>query len=168
MTATFSRLSAKLLPWWQQRAPRERAMLTLMCAAVVAFALWYGAFVPLRLARDAEQARHARAATELAQVTAELAGVAELEERLPSPAAGAEALEQAVLDSAKQAGLEIGRGREDGAGGFEIESDAASPAQLFAWLDELRQRHGLAPATLSVARNQDRLRVQASFQSPSQ
>lgn len=167
MNATISGVSSGLHAWWRQREPRERAMLAMMCAAIAAFVLWYVAFVPLRHARDAAQARHVRAAADLAQVQAELAGMAELRERLPAPPADAAALAGAVLASAEQARLEIAHGREDDAGGFGIESEAATPAQLFTWLDELRQRHGLAPTTLSVARNQDRLRVQARFESQS-
>lgn len=166
MSTMVSRMWSGSRSWWQQREPRERAMLALMCAAIAAFVLWYGVFLPLRHARDTAQARHARAAADLAQVQAELAEVADLRERLPAPPADAQALRQAVLASAERAGLEVGRGREDGPDGFGIESEAATPVQLFAWLDDLRLHHGLAPAVLSVARNQDGLRVQARFECP--
>lgn len=164
MNATISGVSSGFHAWWQQREPRERAMLAIMCAAIAAFALWYVVFVPLRHARDAAQVRHVRAVADLAQVQAELAGMVELRERLPAPPTDTAALAAAVLASAKQAGLEIAHRREDDVGGFGIESEAATPTQLFTWLDELRQRHGLVPTALSVARNQDRLRVQARFE----
>lgn len=157
---------AALRAWWQQREPRERAMLVLMCAAIAAFVLWYGVFSPLRRAGEAAQARHVRAAAELARVRAEVDRIALLQAQLPARPADPAALKQAVLATAAQAGLRIGNAREDG-GGLEIESESATPAQLFGWLDALRREHGLAPAALSVARNQQRLRVQARFVPPS-
>lgn len=166
MTATSPRLSATLPAWWRQRAPRERAMLVLMAAAIAAFVSWYGAFVPLRDARDAAQARHARAVADLARVRAELGQLSDLQERLPAQPAP-EALEQAVRESAAQAGFPLGQAPDSGDGHFRIRSEAATPAQLFAWLDALRMQHGLAPISLSVARNQERLRVEASFRTAS-
>lgn len=159
----LARLSPTAL-WWRRRAPRERAMLVLMVAAIAAFVAWYGVLVPLRQAHDDARARHLRAAAELARVQVQLAQLAELEQRFPARPGDREALEKAVRASAAQAGFPIGQARDDGDGSFGVRSEAATPAQLFAWLDALREQHGLAPAALSVARNQDRLRVQASFQ----
>lgn len=166
MKPMSSRPMTRLSDWWQQRDPRERVMLTVMCVAIAAFLLWYGAFVPLRHARDAAQTRHVRAVAELVRVQTELAHLSELRERLPAAQVDAGALKNAVLASAAQAGLQIGNERSDDAGGLEIDSDGATPAQVFGWLDALHAKHGLSPASLSVARNQDRLRLQARFQAP--
>lgn len=149
--------------WWQQRQPRERWMLGLMTAAIVAFVLWYGLLVPLHKAADAAQQRHERATLALLQAELQLAQLRALDQRDIAPPADAAALKAAVLASAQQAGLAVSREREYGVGGFGIESDAATSPQLFGWLDALRLRHGLAPSTLSVARSEGQLRVQAGF-----
>ena len=43
------------------------------------------------------------------------------------------------------------------------EAESARRAREEGWLDDLRLRHGVAPATLSVARSEGQLRVQAGF-----
>lgn len=153
--------SDKLQQWWRERESREQWMLTTMLAAITAFALWYGAFTPLRHWRDASLGRHERAAIDLAQVQLELARLQPLRQGPQAPADAA-SLKQAVLDAASASGLAISRQREEEAG-FGIEADAATPAQLFTWLDTLRQQHGLAPSRLSVAKSEGRLRLQAGF-----
>ncbi|WP_394004704.1 type II secretion system protein GspM [Luteimonas sp. WGS1318] len=148
--------------WWQQREPRERWMLGLMTAAIAAFVLWYGLLTPLRKAADAAQARHEHATLALLQAELQLAQLRDLDRRDIAPPVDAAALKAAVLASADRAGLAVSREREHG-GGFGIEADAATSQQLFAWLDDLRLQRGLAPSTLSVARSEGRLRVQAGF-----
>lgn len=164
MTSSHSSHLPLLQDRWRKCAPRERAMLALMGVAIAAFVLWYGAYAPLRQAHADARARHAAAAASLAQVQAELSHLAQLQDQLPAPPASAAALKQALQASAATAGLRLDPLREDGSGALGLESSTATPAQLFGWLDRLRREHGLAPATLSVARNQQRLRVQARFE----
>lgn len=161
MSATGRGTFARMHPWWDARTSRERWMLGAMAAMLAAFAYWYGLHLPLRGAAEAARLRHDRAAAELARVRSEAAGIAALEERMPARPGDAAALRAAVLAAAAKAGLAVSRERDDG--GFGIEADAASPGQLFAFLDALRQDHGLAPATLSAAKSEGRLRVQAQF-----
>ena len=149
--------------WWQQRAPRERWMLGVMTTAIAAFVLWYGVMLPARQAVDTAQQRHERATLALLQAEVQLAQLRTLDQRDIAPPVDAAALKAAVLASAQTAGLAVSRERAHGDDGFGIESDAATPPQLFGWLDDLRLRHGLAPATLSVARSEGQLRVQAGF-----
>lgn len=156
----------RIRTWWQQREPRERWMLGAMVAAVAAFVLWYGVLVPLRAAADAAHGRHDRATLVLLEAELQLAQLQALDQRDITPPGDAATLKAAVLASAGRAGLAVSREREDGTGGFGLEADAATPRQLFAWLDDLRLRYGLAPATLSVARTADQLRVQAIFDAP--
>ncbi len=152
--------------WWRQREPRERWMLGVMVAAVAAFVLWYGVMVPLHAAADAAHQRHARAALALVEAELQRTQLQALDQRDVAPPADAAALKRAVLALASTAGLAVSRERDEGADGFGIEADAATPHQLFAWLDALRQQHGLAPSALSVARSAGELRVQARFATP--
>ncbi|NYZ63902.1 type II secretion system protein GspM [Luteimonas deserti] len=161
MTAAVLRLQS----WWRQREPRERRMLGLMVLALAAFVLWYAVLVPLRQARASAQVRYERAALALVQTELQLAQLRTLDQRELAPPEDAAALKQTVMAAAQATGLAVSRERErdQDSGGFGIEVDAASPQQLFAWLDALRQAHGLAPSTLSVAKREGMLRVQAEF-----
>jgi general secretion pathway protein M len=163
MNAVLSTHLATARRWWDARLPRERVLLASMVAMIAAFVIWYGLLAPLRHARQAAQVRHAQATAELLAVRADLAALAALDARLPAPPGEAAQLKSAVLESAATAGLAISRERSETDGGFGIEADEATPPQLFAFLDGLRTRHGLAPSTLSVARNGGGLRVQAGF-----
>jgi general secretion pathway protein M len=111
MSTMNSRASAGASTWWQ-REPRERAMLALMFTAILAFAWWYGAFVPLRHVRDDAKVRHETAATDLSRVQAELGHLVQLRSRMPPRPIDAMALRRAVIDSAAQAGLTISRERD--------------------------------------------------------
>lgn len=163
MSPQTEALGMRMRQWWNARAVRERWMLGAMAAMLAAFVLWYGLYAPLRQAAETARLRHERAAAELARVRAEAAATTALRERSPARPADAAALRAAVLEAAGQAGLAVARERDDGDGGFGIETDAATPAQLFAFLDRLRLRHGLAPTMLSAAKSEGRLRVQAEF-----
>lgn len=158
-----SSAATSMRSWWQQREPRERTMLTVMCAAIAAFAWWYGAFVPLRHLRNDAREHHAMAAMQMARMKIELAHLAELQGRLPPRPTNLTDVRKSVIESAKLAGMPITRDRDAAPGVLELESDSVSPKALFAWLDALRLRHGLAPSMLSVAKNGDQLRMQASF-----
>lgn len=155
---------ADVRAWWHQREPRERTLLAVMGVAIAAFIAWYGVWAPLQRLRDAAQTRNAAAAAELEQVRGELAALAALQGRMPARPGDAAALKKVVIESAGKAGLAISRERPNGTGGVDVECDAVTTQALFAWLDALRVNHALAPTSLSVAKSEDRLRVQASFQ----
>lgn len=152
-----------VLGWWRQREPRERVMVSVMVVAIAAFVAWYGAVAPLKRARDAAKAEHAAAAADWTRVQSELAHLIDLQGRMPAPPTDAASMRKAVMQAATLAELAISRERIADTQGFEVESDAATPQQLFIWLDALRLRHGVAPSTLSVAKAAGRLRVQATF-----
>lgn len=154
---------ARIGDWWRARAPRERLMLALMIAMIGGFALWYGVLVPGQHLHETSSARQQQAAATLARVRAESSALLAFDDSMPLPPAAPDALRDAVLDCARRAGLAVSRERSEPDGQLVIEADSATPGQMLGFLDTLRQRHGLAPATLSAAANGGLLRVQATF-----
>ncbi|MBB3804139.1 general secretion pathway protein M [Xanthomonas arboricola] len=146
--------------WWQARAPRERRMLGLMCAALAAFIGWYALYTPLRHWHDRAWARYADAAQLVLDTSAQAASTKR------SAAPGPAALAGIIATSARDAGVTISLQQRSAAGGVEVQIDAVSAAALFGWLERLRQAHGLAPTQLSVVRDQGQLRVRCGFAEP--
>lgn len=143
--------------WWQTRAPRERRMLGVMCAALAAFVGWYVLYMPLRHWRDRAWARYAHAAQLVLDASAQAAST----RRTAAP--GPAALAEIIASSARDAGVNITSQQRSAAGGVEVQIEAVSAATLFGWLERLRQAHGLAPTQMHVAREQGQLRVRCGF-----
>ncbi|ATS20101.1 MULTISPECIES: type II secretion system protein GspM [Xanthomonas] len=143
--------------WWQARAPRERRMLGVMCAALAAFVGWYALYMPLRHWHDRAWARYADAAQLVLDASAQAASTGRA--AAPGPAA----LAEIIASSARDAGVDITSQHRSAAGGVEVQIDAVSAATLFGWLERLRQAHGLVPTHLRVAREQGQLRVRCGF-----
>ncbi len=156
-------LTARLVPWWRARAPRERAMLSVMAAMLAAFAWWYGLMWPLRTLRDSAGDRYDHAVTTL---QAAQAGVAALSaggaEGAPPIALEGEALQRRVLDSASADGLTPSRQRTAADGAFVLEFERVASPALFGWLGTLAG-DGLAPSSLRVAPADGRLRAEVGF-----
>lgn len=148
--------------WWQTRAPRERVMLAVMCAAVAAFVGWYALYLPLRHWRAQAQARYADAAQLLLDASAQASSTQR------STAPGKVALAEIIASSARDAGVNITSQQRSAAGGVDVQIDAVSATTLFAWLERLRQAHGLAPTQLSIVSDQGQLRVRCGFAEPAQ
>lgn len=155
-------LPATMIEWWDARAPRERLMLAAMLLAVLAFALWLGAWRPLRAAADAARDHRMRAAAVLAEVRAGVAAIADLQAQGPAPLA-TDALAGAVLRTAAAERVPISRQRTDDAGVLTVGIDAVQATALFGWLDALKRQHGLAPIQLEVEERNGQLVAQAHF-----
>lgn len=148
------------MQWWQTRAPRERLMLGVMCAAVAAFVAWYALYTPLRHWRAQAQARYAAAA----QLVLDASAQASASRRTAAP--GTAELSEIIASSAREAGVGITAQQRNAAGGVDVQIDAVSAASLFGWLERLRQAHDLAPTQLSIVRDQGQLRVRCGFTEP--
>ncbi|KQQ84548.1 type II secretion system protein M [Xanthomonas sp. Leaf131] len=146
--------------WWQTRAPRERVMLGVMSAALAAFVGWYALYLPLRQWRAQAQARYAHAA----QLMLEASAQASLAKRSTAP--GTAALAEIIASSAREAGVGITSQQRSASGGVDVQIDTVAATALFAWLERLRQAHGLAPTQLSIVRDQGQLRVRCGFAEP--
>ncbi len=152
----------RLRAWWSQRDRREQQLLAVMAVMVAAFALWFGLYRPLDRMSNTAAGHRTHAAAQLYATRTAAASLQDLRERHARPGTVDE-LRALVLESAVSSGLTLSREHHDPQSGVDIEVDSAQPAQLFAWLDTLRQSHGLAPDELSVVRNNTEVRVQARF-----
>jgi general secretion pathway protein M len=153
-----------LQTWWQGRNRRERIMVSVMLAAIAAFLAWYGVLSPLRQARDAAQARYLRAAAALEETDAALALLAE--PRNSPPVARGQAYAEIIVDSAGAAGVAIARRDADADGGLVLGIDGVAANTLFAWLDALREKHGVAPIAIEIDKRDGRLRAELRFAPP--
>ncbi|KGM56515.1 hypothetical protein N799_03620 [Lysobacter arseniciresistens ZS79] len=149
---------------WDTFAPRERAMLALMAVAVAAFVLWLGVLRPLQARADAAVRDHRRAAADHAELAAAIRAIRELQADRPAITTG-DAFTRAVLESATAAQVPVTRQRSD-AGLLVIGIDAVAAPALFGWLDGLRNRHGIAPASLDIGKRNGSLRAEVAFQLP--
>lgn len=152
---------ARVGEWWRARDGRERRMLAVMCAALAAFAWWYALLAPVQRLREAARSDYLHAVGEVQAMASDLERIAVLRGSGRRPV-DAEALPRIVLSSAAGAGLAISRQRGQ-AGQLEIGIDSAEAAQVFGWLDALREQHGIAPERLEIERRNGGVRVQARF-----
>ena len=148
--------------WVLSRAPRERLMLAVMAAAVVAFGLWLGLVRPMQAVAGDAKVRHEGAAAELIELRAALEELRALRTRQPIAPAGA-LFERALLDTAETAQVAIARRRTDGTGATIVGIDTVAAPALFGWLEQLRTAHGIAPESLEVTERNAALRVEAVF-----
>ncbi|CAG2084849.1 type II secretion system protein M [Xanthomonas euroxanthea] len=146
--------------WWQARAPRERLMLGVMCAALAAFVGWYALYTPLRHWHAQAQARYAVAAQLVLDASAQASA------KEPATAPGTAALAERIASSARDAGVSITSQQRNAAGGVDVQIDTVSAVTLFGWLERLRQAHGLVPTQLRIVRDQGQLRVRCGFAEP--
>lgn len=160
MTAAPNRLRER----WDAFAPRERAMLALMAIAVVAFVLWLAVLRPLQARADAATREHRRAAADHAEMQATVDAIRTLQADRPASPAG-DAFTRAVLDTATAVQVPVTRQRQD-AGLFVVGIDAVAAPALFSWLDGLRKRHGIAPASLDIGKRNGALQVEVTFRQP--
>lgn len=151
--------------YWGRFNRRERIMVAAMVVAVALFVLAYGVVLPLHGAREAARERHARAATELLEVEAAARTLEAARRRHPDALIG-DAFVAAVLDTAGVAGVSVSRRDIAPDGAVAIGIDAVGAPSLLAWLDALRNRHGIAPQQLRIDKRDGRLRVDAIFAPP--
>ncbi len=137
--------------WWQGRAPRERIMVSVMVVAIAAFIGWYALLVPLRHWRSSAQARYDQAAEALLVARASHAGTV-----AAIPLAR-------IAQSARDATITITRQQRSPTGTLAVQIDTVTSPVLFAWLEQLRQRHGLTPSALEITRHDGQLQVRCTF-----
>lgn len=140
---------------WLACSPRERAMLGLMAAAIIAFVYAYALALPLSRWADAAQARHARAISEHAQVQAIVARIGEI-----APASQP-ASPQALADTASALGLDVESAGSQ-AGRVHITLAPAAPDLVFAWIEQQRLA-GQPPATAKLESRDGGLAAELHF-----
>lgn len=144
--------------WWTGRTPRERTLLGVMAALIVAVFGWYGLVAPLKTAAEDARERQAEAARTLAETRA---AAARLRPTGRAPA-GAEALQATLDEAAAGAALALDRRQVNGRA-VTVWADAADARAVMSWLATL-ERRGVRPDRLSVVRGDaGRVELEAAF-----
>lgn len=147
----MNRLLGPLELWFSGRTLRERRMLMVMAALLLATVVWLGVVRPVLAWRAAANDRAAAAAVTLAEVRAAVASLGP--PRAPAQPS-AEGLDPLIRRTAEAAGLEVVTAMSpSGRLGFQLSRVRSGP--LFAWLAALETDHRLTVCSLGVVENAD-------------
>lgn len=158
-------MTASFLNCWGGRSPREQQLLAVMFGLLAIVVVWLGILRPLGAARDAAEARHARAVVALGKVR-EIGGRIQA-----SRGRGALAIDEPLVAflgrSAAVAGFTVERLEAEGAERAVLTIAAARPPAVFGWIQRVEVRDGLIVDRLSATRNPDStVAVQVTFRRP--
>lgn len=142
-------MMALITPWWRDRSPRERWLIGVMLALLVAVLVWLALLRPLAAAREAADADAAAAQARLAQTQALVAAIK------ARPAATAAPVLDVLNRRLAEAGLQPTRLEAQGAGQALVEIGAVNGRLLLGWAAALEQRDGLVIDDLTASRNPD-------------
>ena len=147
----MNRFTGPLELWFSGRTLRERRMLMVMAALLLATIVWLGLVRPVLAWRTAAADRAEAAAGMLAEVRA---SVASLGPAQPAARPPAEGLEPLIRRTAEAAGLEVVTAMSaSGQLGFQLSRVRSGP--LFSWLAALETDHRLTVCSLGVVENAD-------------
>lgn len=137
--------------WWSGRTLRERRMLMVMAALLLATAVWLGMVRPILDWRTAAAERAETASATLAGVRTAVASLGPSRAPTTAPAEG---LEPLIRRTAEAAGLDVVTAMSaSGQLGFQLSRVQSGP--LFAWLSALETDHRLGVCSLGVVENAD-------------
>lgn len=137
--------------WWSARTLRERRMLMVMAALLLAIVVWLGLVRPVLTWRTAAEDRAAAAAVTLAEVRVATASLAPAPAAAPPPVEG---LEPLIRRTSEAAGLDVVTAMSS-SGRLGLKLSRVSSGPLFAWLSGLETDHHLTICSLGVVENAD-------------
>lgn len=147
----MNRFIGPLQLWYSGRTLRERRMLMVMAALLLAVIVWLGVVRPVLAWRSAAADRAAASAETLAEVRTAVATLSPPRTPTQPPAEG---LDPLIRRTAGAAGLEVVIAMSpSGQLGFQLSRVRSGP--LFAWLATLEADHGLSICDLGVIENAD-------------
>lgn len=147
----MTRLPPVAEAWLGGRTARERQMLLVMVALLLATVVWLGVVRPVLAWRAEAAARVEASAVTLAEVRRAVGALPPAPAAAAPPAGG---LEPLVRRTAEAAGLDVVTAMSaSGQLGFQLSNVGSGP--LFAWLLVLETDHGLSICTLGVTENAD-------------
>jgi len=145
-------MTAELKRWWQDRTPRERALLSAMFVSLALILGWLLLVRPLTNGLAEARARHDVAVVRLAEIRAQAAAIRRLESRRPSVVA--EPLDGLVSRSANEAGFQPSTVAMEAQDRVAFAISAVRPQALFAWLGRMEAR-GLVVHRFTATANPD-------------
>jgi general secretion pathway protein M len=135
------------MDWWQQLAQKERGMLTLTGAFLLAFVCWLGVWRPMEKLRQNAVVQLERQQSEIQWMRSAASEVARLTARRPTGQQnrGQQSLLALAEQTARQAGLgsAFRRGEPAGNGQVRVWLEGASFEALLGWLDKLDSNQGV-------------------------
>lgn len=144
-------MTARLLVWYGERAPRERLLL-LIAAVLAVVALFFLISVPVTDALAAAKSRHADAVLALGETQARVDAIKAAQTgRMPAPDAPLDTL---IRTRADAAGFALTNVSLQGSDRVQISIASARPGALLAWIADLEQA-GLLVDTLGTTDNGD-------------
>lgn len=147
----MNRFTGPIELWWSGRTLRERRMLMVMAALLLATVVWLGVVRPVLAWRSAAADRATAAAVTLAEVRAAAASLGPPRAPAQPPAEG---LDPLIRRTAEAAGLEVVTAMNpSGQPGFQLSRVRSGP--LFGWLAALEADHRLTVCSLGVVENAD-------------
>lgn len=142
-------MTGSWLRFWQARSDRERWLLGIAAALLLATLLWFALIVPFNGALKEARTRHEAAVTAKARIAGKIALLAELEKRRPRD--GAIALPQLALQSATEAGFTLSRNEPQADRRLNIAIPSARTPALYAWLAALEEQ-GVVVEQITLSR----------------
>lgn len=155
----------RLLEVWRARAPRERLLLTVLGAILLAMGYSLLVLIPAHSAAGAAKARFASAAVSLREVEA---GVAQLSGTAPTPKRQQNgSLRSELVRSAEAIGLKVTRLQPDSDGAIAIWLEPAAPAAVFGWIGSLSREEGISVRRLTLSKSEaGQVQAQIAFSPP--
>ena len=138
--------------WWADRSVRERAMLSVMAAALFLFAGWFAIVSPLVSGARAALARHDEAVANIATVKVKVAALKSLTGAAPAPLGAP--VSAFVDQSATDAGFQLVRADSVGTDSVAVTIAAVKSPALFGWI-ALLDRRGIFVERLTIRTNSD-------------
>ncbi|MFC2953313.1 type II secretion system protein GspM [Marinicaulis aureus] len=140
------------MSWWHDLSARERLLILIAGGLAGLLFLSLGIMRPLADLRSdaARKASSARDGYELTAAAAAVAGGSDA-----TAPQGAAPLRQAILETARGAGVELARIGSENNGQIEIQVAAVSGDVFFEWLALLQNRYGVSIAFADIARGED-------------
>ncbi|MGF1605438.1 MAG: type II secretion system protein GspM [Rhodothalassiaceae bacterium] len=155
---------AAVTDWWQGLTARERLLIAMMVATMLAVAIYFGVYRPLT-GYHAQAVRAYAAAQDMAQeVAIGLARADQLEQQAERRPAVRESVRVAAGQTARALGLTISRLQPGQDGRVTLWLDEVAAPLLFQWLAELETAHGVVVARASVTPGRGQSTVNAQIE----
>ncbi|MBB6122697.1 type II secretion system protein GspM [Sphingobium subterraneum] len=151
--------------WWNQRAPRERWLLSIMGVLLAGLILWLGVYRPVSAALASAYTQHDEAVVRFGAVGAKVKALQAVRGGGPAPSRAP--IAQIVGQSAGEAGFTLEQIAPQGPGRLSLTIATARPPALFSWIAQL-ERKGVVVDTIRITPSgvTGTVSVQAVFMTP--
>jgi type II secretory pathway component PulM len=148
-----------MMDWWLSRDPREKRLITLAGALLIAVLIIQLIFIPTGNARNDARQANTTAAQNLDAVTAGLARVASQSTPLQpgKTQQSADTLRSITINLARDRGLNVARVGNSRDGALTISIEGAPPQLIYIWLAELSGQYSVEPTQVNLVTDSEQL-----------